>query len=118
MSARLIWLCLIAVILTLTTLLEAIRDYRAIKRRKRDGNLRNVAVHAIIIESIRVAKVIALGVGVYLAFTHKAVANIIMARNWIMTCVAIAMGVTSLAELLFRHRMMKRLRVEYGKGEK
>src|SRR5437870_940932 len=113
MSGRLIWLCLAAMLLTAITLIEAIRDYRAIIRRKSDKKLLEVAAHCIVLESMRVAKVTLLGFGVYMTTRGWIDYDMMRLRNWIMAVVACGIGFSSLLDLSFRHKMMKRIRQEY-----
>lgn len=89
------------------TLIEAIRDRAAISRvAKGNRNLMAVASHSVLIELLRVLKVFALCFGVYM------IGHTIL-RDWILACSAVAMGVSSILDLLFRHLMFKRLRTEW-----
>jgi hypothetical protein len=115
MNEQLIWPCVGAVILTIIALWEAIRDFRAVRNDGNDQNRKFATTHSVVIESVRVFKVLTLSVGVAIAAMFQDRVWAVPARSWIMMGVATLMGATSLADLLFRHWMMKRLKAKKTK---
>lgn len=113
MRESLIWVCLASVLLTAITLWEAIRDLRAVRRRNSSQNLFDAACHSVIVETARLCKVILLAFGSYVSSHCNEPSSIV-----VITIVSAFMGLTSLAELIFRHRMMKRLWKQYEESHK
>lgn len=107
----LLLICLASTILTIFTLVESVIDYRAVLRQRAEKPLvRDSALHGVLVEVLRVMKVLVLTVGGVVA-TYRP--DDWMLRASIIATVAAAIGLTSLAELAFRRRTMGILKAEY-----